>query len=347
MFVTIYQTRNKEFLCFARYIFDNNSSQTRNSYPTEDIYTPPTPSAARRPNRQQQQQQQQHTPGPPSGFYSSSGGLNFTSGSALVVTGYVNDENHNHHEVKFVDISPGGGQSRDVNRSYARSRSHENRSADLLLSYPRSSDFERLAHSRQAWHHRSLDHLASYDQYNGNQNYSEPSTRQSQGPRYSPGLYATHHHRSNNQTGGVRSHLAHKPPAGQRSLPLPPPGQSQGHSEVAALSGVPRKLHWSLSAARRRTWSPPMFRKALGVGSSLATMRSYHSNDQLDAEENYYEDLDAVAGPPRLAPFSGKLDNKVRILAYSTNSFFFCQVTGCLQLRLLGEERKTLEGVVG
>ena len=312
---------------YCRYIFDSNTGQARHNYSfeedrarslsdnkvlDEDIYTPPTPSAARR----------KHEAPPTGGFKTTA------SGSALVVTGYVKDENHNHHQVKFVDIKstvkpPPPLTSQNLNRSYdLNSRSHDSRSADHVISSSYwSPEPGKLTHSKK-WHHRSLDYLATYDNNNSNQGYNYHSNQHpihshnnNQSNIYGGSVYGG----SNNQSGSVN--LAHKPPLGQR--PSGGQGQSQGYpaanAAAHAQSSLPRKLHWSLSASRRRTWSPPMFRKVLGIGggSSLAAMRCYHSNDQLDAEENYYEDLDAITGPPRLAPISGRLDNKVRIPIYT------------------------------
>ena len=313
-----------DFVWFSgRYIFDSNTGQARHNYSfeedrarslsnnkvlNEDIYTPPTPSAARRKQE-----------APPTGGFKTT-----ASGSALVVTGYVKDENHNHHQVKFVDIKstvkpqppPPPGTSQNLNRSYdLSSRSHDNRSADHVFSSScKSPEPGRLTHNKK-WHHRSLDYLACYDNNNSSQGYNNHSNHHP--------IHSNHGNQSNtycvyggsnNQSGS--GNLVHKPPLGQR--PSGGQGQTQGHPGVGptahAQNSLPRKLHWSLSASRRRTWSPPMFRKVLGIGggSSLAAMRCYHSNDQLDAEENYYEDLDAITGPPRLAPISGRLDNKVR-----------------------------------
>ena len=318
----------------SRYIFDSNTGQSRqinssfdevdhlpargnstSQVLTEDIYTPPTPSAVRRQQQQQQQQKQQRTP--PSGYKT-------PSGSALVVTGYVKDENHNHHEVKVININYTSAavarQHQNLNRSYdERSRSHDNRSADHMISC-KTHEPGKLSRGK-VWYHRSLDHLASYDNNSnrGYKPYSNGGSHSNQTDWYNShatGFYGSSG--NNNQSGS--GNLVRKPPVGQR----PPGGQSQnqGHPGVSSAAHVqnspgslPRKLHWSLSAARRRTWSPPMFRRILGLPgpASLATMRHYHSNDELDAaEENYYEDLDAVTGPPRLAPISGHLDNKVR-----------------------------------
>lgn len=65
--------------------------------------------------------------------------------------------------------------------------------------------------------------------------------------------------------------------------------------------------------SRRRTWSPPA--PKMGVASSIGTIRSYRSNDQLDSDGgpqkvHIYEDLDT--GPPKLTPVSGML-SKVSI----------------------------------
>ncbi|CAH1783096.1 unnamed protein product [Owenia fusiformis] len=72
---------------------------------------------------------------------------------------------------------------------------------------------------------------------------------------------------------------------------------------------VPEK--YNSIGRQRRSWSPPP--KAMGSGSSFMAMRSYRSNDQLDAAEygydghhdHLYEDLDSLKSsgpPPPIAP---------------------------------------------
>ena len=71
------------------------------------------------------------------------------------------------------------------------------------------------------------------------------------------------------------------------------------------------------SDARRRTWSPNTFERAMRMAPNFQ-LRSYRSNEQLDLNEgeNHYEELDTLPGrngigsvmsPPKIAPVSGRL----------------------------------------
>ncbi len=305
----------KQCVYFSRYIFDSENGLARqnlsfeeppdadhrarsNSYSQvlkEDIYTPPTPSSQRKHNANKR------PPIPGVNGLSDKGGS-----SKVVVTGFVKDENHNHHTVKYLDNASSANLT-----GFSRTPHYVNRPTYHVTTIQRSHD-PRLPYNKSYAHHRSLDHLASLGDYEGLNHHRSHSQSDYLDPLISSSLYGSQPRNIN---------LGHKPPPGNRPV-------GQGHSNTHHYStanrgpgqgSLPRKLHWSLSAARRRTWSPPTFRQVAGVGSSLAAMRSYHSNDQLDMdyEENYYEDLDAITGPPRLAPISGKFDNKVRFVHFA------------------------------
>ena len=65
---------------------------------------------------------------------------------------------------------------------------------------------------------------------------------------------------------------------------------------------------------RRKTWSPPTFNRVMGsASSSFGALRNFHSNEQLDTETStFYVDDVGFQSPPKLAPTSGILANKVR-----------------------------------
>ena len=90
----------------------------------------------------------------------------------------------------------------------------------------------------------------------------------------------------------------------------PPPVKPRRTFEHGGVDYIKRHAY----SSRRKTWSPPD-NNNMGNGSSFNSMRSYHSNDHLEAgagdDGHFYEDLETSA-PPKIAPVSGMLSmNKV------------------------------------